>query len=139
MIVDCFLDTNVLIYAALGRFAEPAKYERARMLIAETNFGLSSQVLQEFFVNVTRKSDKPFTTDHAITWLDALIDRPCAAIDRELVVEAARVADRHKISYWDSALIAAATRMGAPVLYTEDLNHGQIYGPVRVENPFRTH
>ncbi len=137
MSVDCFLDTNVLVYAALGRFSEPAKYERARLLIAETHFGLSGQVLQEFIVNVTRKSDRPLTTDQALEWLDALTDRPCAAIDRELVVEAARVAERFKISYWDSALIAAATRIGAPVLYSEDLSHGQHYGAIRVERPFR--
>ena len=137
MIVDCFLDTNVLFYAALGRFAEPAKYERARLLIAETNFGISGQVLQEFFVNVTRKSDKLLATEQALDWLDALTDRPCAAIDRELVVEAAKIADRFKISYWDSALIAAAERLDAPILYTEDLDHDQLYGSVRVVNPFR--
>ncbi|MGA2289630.1 hypothetical protein [Bradyrhizobium sp.] len=57
MTVDCFLDTNVLFYAAMARFTAPAKYERARWIIAETDFGLSGQVLQEFFVNVTRKTN----------------------------------------------------------------------------------
>ena len=139
MNVDCFLDTNVLVYAALGRFSDPAKYERARLLMGETNFGLSGQVLQEFLVTVTRKADRNLTTEQAMEWLDALTDRPCTAVDRELVVEAARIAERYKISYWDGAVVAAAARLSAPMLYSEDLNHGQDYGSVRVVNPFRTH
>ena len=54
MIVDCFLDTNVLVYAALGRFSAPEKHDRARHVMAGTNFGLSSQVLQDFLVISTR-------------------------------------------------------------------------------------
>ena len=45
---------------------------------------------------------------------------------------------RFKISYWDGAIIAAAEALGAETLYTEDLNDGQLYGSVRVENPFKT-
>ena len=137
MNVDCFLDTNVLVYAAMARFSAPAKYERARLVIAETNFGLSAQVLQEFFVNVTRKTDRSLSIPEALAWLGGLTDRACIAIDRELVIEAAGIADRYQIHYWDGALIAAAMRLDAPILYTEDLNHGQTYGSVRVENPFR--
>jgi len=137
MNVDCFLDTNVLVYAALARFSAPAKYERARLVMAETNFGLSAQVLQEFFVNVTRKADRPLSTDQALEWIDGLTDRPCVAVDRELVVEAVGISERYQIHYWDAALVAAAERLDAPLLYSEDLNHGQIYGRVRVENPFR--
>ena len=136
MNVDCFLDTNVFVYAAMARFSAPEKYERARLVIAETNFGLSAQVLQEFFVNVTRKADKPLSTAEALEWIDRLTDRPCVVIDRELVVEAAGIADRYRIHYWDGAIIAAATRLNAPILYTEDLAHGQSYGPIKALNPF---
>jgi predicted nucleic acid-binding protein len=139
MIVDCFLDTNVLVYAAMARFSAPGKYERARLVIAETHFGVSGQVLQEFFVAVTRKGDKPLSTDEALIWIDGLVDRPCVATDRELVIEAATIADRYRIHYWDGAIVAAARRLGAPILYSEDLSHGQVYGSVRVENPFRVH
>ena len=137
MNVDCFLDTNVLVYAAMARFSAPGKYERARLVISETNFGLSAQVLQGFFVQVTRRSDRPLSAADALVWLERLTDRPCVAIDRELVVEAVSIAERYQIHYWDAAVITAATRLGAPTLYTEDLNHGQTYGSVRVENPFR--
>jgi predicted nucleic acid-binding protein len=137
MNVDCFLDTNVLIYAAMARFSAPGKYERARFVIAETNFGLSAQVLQEFFVKVTRQADRPLSTADALSWLDNLTDRPCVAIERDLVIEAIGIADRYQIHYWDAAIIAAAIRLDAPILYTEDLNDGQTYGSVHVENPFR--
>ena len=134
---DCFLDTNVLFYAAMGRFSAPAKYLRARRIIAETHFAISGQVLQEFYVSVTRKSDKPLTGAQALDWLKRLIDRPCAAVDHELVVRGAEMASRYRISYWDGAILAGAERMGAPILYTEDLNDGQVYGAVRVVNPFK--
>jgi len=137
MNADCFLDTNVLVYAAMARFSAPAKYARARELVAQTHFAISGQVLQEFFVNVTRKSDKPLSVEKAIEWLDTLADRPCAAIDREPVIRGANIAAGYQTSYWDGAIIAAAEKLRAPILYSEDLNHGQLYGSVRVVNPFR--
>jgi predicted nucleic acid-binding protein len=137
MRADCFLDTNVLVYAAIGRLSEPAKYARAREVIATTHFAVSGQVLAEFFVNATKKSDVPMTAEQAHEWIDGLRDRPCAVVDFELVSEAIRHAARYRIHYWDAALIAAAERLGAPILYTEDLNHEQHYGSVQVINPFR--
>ena len=47
------------------------------------------------------------------------------------------MSERYRISFWDACVLAAAERLGAPILYTEDLNHGQSYGSVRVDNPFR--
>ena len=136
---DCFLDTNVLFYAAMGRASAPEKHRRARMIIAETHFAISGQVLQEFYVNATRKSDRPLASDQAIEWMKRLTDRPCAAVDHELVVRGAEIASRYQISYWDGAIVAAAERVGAPILYTEDLNDGQTYGAIRAVNPFKTH
>jgi predicted nucleic acid-binding protein len=136
MKADCFIDSNILFYAAMGRYSEPVKYHISRDVMANNHFGVSGQVLAEFFVNVTRKSDKPLTVDEALGWLEDLKDRPCTAIDNELVMQAVNLSRRYMISYWDAALIAAARRMGASILYTEDLNHGQTYGSVRVVNPF---
>jgi predicted nucleic acid-binding protein len=137
MNADCFLDTNILFYAAMGRFSAPGKHARARELVAETHFAVSGQVLQEFFVNVTRKSDRPLSVEKALEWLDTLADRPCAAIDLKLVMRGASIAASYQTSYWDGAIIAAAEQLGAPIVYTEDLNHGQFYGSVRIINPFR--
>ncbi len=136
MSVDCFLDSNVLVYASVGRFAEPAKYRTARKVISENDFGISGQVLAEFYVTATRKSDQPLSADDAIGWIDDLRDRPCAAIDYDLVMKAIGIGRRYQIAYWDAAIIAAAERLAAPVLYTEDLSHGQFYGSVRAVNPF---
>ncbi len=49
------------------------------------------------------------------------------------------MSERYKISYWDGAILAAAEQLGAPILYTEDLNDGQTYGSVTVINPFKAH
>ena len=62
---------------------------------------------------------------------------PIVDVNSALVLEGAAIAHRFQISYWDAALIAAAKQCGAETLYTEDLNHGQLYESVRVINPFR--
>ena len=71
-------------------------------------------------------------------WLTLLEELPCAEISRELVIEAAENSHNLGLSYWDGAIIAAAAQIGAFILYTEDLNHGQKYGSVTAINPFRT-
>lgn len=137
MIVDCFLDTNILIYAALGRAAEEAKRKTASELIASTQFGLSAQVLQEFYTVVTRKSERPLAPARALEWIELLEVFPCAPIDASLVKRGAENSARYRISYWDGAILAAAEALGASTLYSEDLNHGQTYGGVSVCNPFK--
>ncbi len=54
-----------------------------------------------------------------------------------MVKQAIAISNRFKITYFDAAILAAAEAMGAKTVFTEDLNHGQHYGPVRVINPFR--
>lgn len=137
MIVDCFLDTNILIYAALGRAAEEAKRKRASDLIASTQFGLSAQVLQEFYAVVTRKSERPLAPAQALEWIELLEVFPCVPVDASLIKRGAENSVRYRISYWDGAILAAAEALGASTLYSEDLNHGQNYGGVSVCNPFK--
>jgi predicted nucleic acid-binding protein len=93
-------------------------------------------VLQEFFDNVTRKARIPLSWSDAMAWMDRLMLFPCASTDVRLVKAAIALSQRYRIAYWDAAILAAAERLGAEVVYTEDLNHGQTYGSVRVENPF---
>ncbi len=135
--VGCFLDTNILLYAALGKVDDPRKYAVSRQLIADWEFGLSAQVLGEFFVNVQRKSQRPLTAREAAAWIAELDDVPCVEIDRALVLAAIALSQECRVSYWDAAVIAAAERLGCPILYTEDLSHRRMYGSVRVINPFR--
>ncbi len=58
------------------------------------------------------------------------------AIDTGLVRYGAELAIRYQLSYWDGVIVAAAHRLNASVLYTEDLNHGQAYGSMHAVNPF---
>jgi predicted nucleic acid-binding protein len=139
MKIECFLDTNVLIYAAMGRLDEPRKFEVASALVENKDFGLSGQVLAEFCVNATqpRRGRTPLTENELDLWVALLSDYPVQAVDTGIVQLGVAHSRRFRISYWDAALIAAAERLDAPVLYTEDLNHDQLYGSVRVVNPFR--
>lgn len=137
MSVDSFLDTNILVYAAAGKGAEEAKRQRALALIEEENFGLSAQVMQEFYVTVCRKIERPLSAEQALEWIEQLEVFPCIAIDTSLVKIAVELSERYLISYWDGAIIAAAQALGAKTLYSEDLNDGQQYGTVQVCNPFR--
>ena len=139
MSVDCLLDTNVLVYAAAGRGAEEAKRKRAVELIENEVVGLSAQVLQEFYVTVVRKIAVPLSAEEALEWIEQFEAFPCLAIDRALVKIAVEISERFQISYWDGAIIAATETLGAGTLYTEDLNHGQFYGSIRVVNPFLPH
>ncbi|WP_395652067.1 PIN domain-containing protein [Brevundimonas sp.] len=132
---EVFLDTNVLIYAALGSVDEPVKYERAVELLT-TRFGTSGQVLAEFYVNAQRKGSVPLTADEAREWVLRLSKKAFQPVDFNVIRAGIETARRYQLSYWDGAIIAAAERLGARVLYSEDLNHGQTYGSVRVENPF---
>lgn len=136
MSVDAFLDTNVLVYAAAGRDQEAAKRARALDLIDEIDFGLSAQVLQEFYVTVVRKVETPLSPAEALEWIEQLEAFPCQSLDPGLVKLGVEISQRYRISYWDGAIVAAAEALGARTLFTEDLNHDQTYGSIRVLNPF---
>jgi len=136
MAVDAFLDTNVLVYSVSQLREDRGKRDRAEALL-KLPFGISAQILQEFYVTVTRKIKKPLTPDVALEWVEQLEQQPCVPVDAILVKNGIVMAERYNISYWDGAIIAAAEALGAQTLFTEDLNHGQMYGSVRIENPFR--
>jgi predicted nucleic acid-binding protein len=137
MNAEAMLDANVLVYAASTASAETAKAFTATQLLKAGNVGISGQVMQEFYVTVTRKSPTPLSVDDALDWLDVFDEMPCIPVDAALVRSGAEIAQRYKISYWDGAVLAAAHRLNATVLYSEDLSHDQTYGSVRVVNPFR--
>ena len=136
MSVECFLDTNVLVYAVSSAEHEADKSRRALELVETSDFGLSAQVLQEFFVTVTRKIKKPLAPELAVALMDQYRVFPVVATDYPLIVSAVELSLRYGVSYWDGAILAAAEALEAQILYTEDLNHGQSYGAVRAMNPF---
>ena len=133
---EVFLDTNILVYAALGRDHAGHRWERAREIVLTEDYCTSGQVLAEFYNNVTRMGAPPLSPEKAREWVRTIARKPCQPVTPEVVVAGIDLSQRHSISYWDGAIIAAAARLGARVVYSEDLNHGQTYGSVRVENPF---
>jgi len=133
--VDLFLDSNVLLYAAGGKVEAPDKHARAvEVLMME--FGLSSQVLSEFYVNATRKGPAPLSPAVAQQWITHLARKPCQPVDASVVQAGIALSQRYQTSYWDGAILAAAKRLGATTVYSEDMNHGQDYDGVQVINPF---
>jgi predicted nucleic acid-binding protein len=134
--VECFLDTNVLVYAVSSAEADAAKRAKALELVQEADFGLSAQVLQEFYVTATRKIRKPLAPELAVALMEQYRVFPTVPTDYPLIVAAVELSLRYGVSYWDGAILAAAEVLDAPVLYTEDLTHGQLYGSVRALNPF---
>jgi predicted nucleic acid-binding protein len=77
MTAEFFLDTNVLVYAAIGTGKDERKRKRALALIESENFGTSAQVLQEFFVTVTRKAARPLSASETLEWIEQFVAFPC--------------------------------------------------------------
>ena len=135
-----FLDTNVLIYAAAGDEVDPGKFATAGEILTTETFAISTQVIGEFVRNVQnpRKMASPLSDEEVDGWLERLFEFPVISIDREIILNAAFFQRRYQIDFWDGQILAAAHRFGAETLFTEDLNHGQTYGRVLCENPFRS-
>jgi predicted nucleic acid-binding protein len=134
-----FVDTNVLLYSLSTAPDEEEKAAIALALLAERDLALSVQVLQEFYVQATRAT-RPDRLEHdAVAQLiDSFVLRfPVAAINVELMEASLRTTNRFRISLWDAAVIEAARAMGCGVVLSEDLNAGQDYDGVVVQNPFR--
>jgi predicted nucleic acid-binding protein len=137
MRADVFLDTNILLYAISTAKDEVPKKRIARELLSRTDWGLSIQVLQEFYVNATRAAPRPaMSHPNAVAAIREFLRRPVAVSDSSLLMSALELKSRYRLSYWDAAIIAAAHSVGAGTLYSEDLNDGQHYGGVTVRNPF---
>lgn len=132
-----FYDTNILLYGYDLDAGD--KRETALQLMADgwKNLGsvaISVQVLQEFFVNAIRKGQD---RTNVVRLLKDLSLWPVIDHSLELFGQGIQIQERFQISLWDAMIVAAAQRSGANILLSEDLNHGQDYGGVVVENPFR--
>lgn len=134
-----FLDTNIFVYS-FDRSA-PAKARRATQLIRHavaTRKGIISyQVAQEFFNVALRRFAQPMSVAEAEQYLAAVF-RPLMAVHSSpaLYAEALRLSDRYRLSWYDSLIVAAAVEGRCSLLYSEDLKHGQLVGPLRIHNPF---
>jgi len=136
MPVSHCLDTNVLVYAFSNAGRDAVKARIAREWINREDWGVTVQVLQEFYVNAIRAPHQ-IGHDEAIAMIEEIASsRPVIGTDIALMRLALQIKRRYGIAYWDAAVIAGARRLGAAVLVSEDLSHGQDYGGVRVLNPF---
>jgi predicted nucleic acid-binding protein len=133
-----FVDTNLFVYAhdeSAGR-----KREVARNLISELwelRSGCASvQVLQEVFVNLTRKVPKPLPVRDAAALIEDLSTWTVHAPGVRDVLYAIELHERMSVSFWDAMILTSANSLGCRVLYSEDLGAGQSYDGVLVVNPF---
>jgi predicted nucleic acid-binding protein len=133
-----FVDTNVLVYAhdadAGGR------HEIAARLVAELwetrRAVISTQVLQEFYVNATRKIPSPLPRAAArgivktySVWQTEILGPP-------EILMASELEEQHSLSFWDALIVVAALKGGAATILTEDMSPGRSISGVRIENPF---
>ena len=134
-----FVDTNVLIYAHdvdAGRKHEIAK-DLLRRLWADRAGILSTQVLQEFYVNVTRKLRKPLARPEARSVVDTYAPWCVEGIATSDITAAFRLEDQARIRFWDALIIAVAACAGARRVVSEDLNDGQSIAGMPIQNPFK--
>jgi len=132
-----FVDTNILVYSRDA--SEVEKQPRAiaclEKLWRERRGRISTQVLNEYYVTVTRKLAPGMPADDAWEDVCALMAWAPAPIDEELLRRAREIERKHSISWWDALIVAAAVVCGCDVIYSEDLGDGQVYAGIRVENP----
>lgn len=131
-----FIDTNVLVYA--NDQSNPAKRDAARAVIRrayESRRGvLSTQVMQEFFVAVTRKAG--VSERNARAQVVALMELDTIVVDVEMIIGAIDLVLIHGLSFWDALVVKSASVAKCARLITEDLSNGQVFDGVRIENPF---
>lgn len=134
-----FFDTNVLVYMFESNQTE--KQRRASALyerhLGEDSAVISVQVLNEFFAAVTRKAAAKMSISSAAEAVESLAKGTVLPLDVDLTLAAMKRVERSRLSFWDALIVESALFGEAEVLYTEDLNHGQVIDGLRIENPFR--
>jgi predicted nucleic acid-binding protein len=134
-----FVDTNILLYSISKDSREAEKAVVAsNLLLYSSDLALSIQVLQEFYVQATRRA-KPDRLSHAdaVDMIESWLRFPVQEMNSDILRAALESANRFQLAYWDAAIIEAARALGCSRIYSEDLRETQNYGGIRVVNPFR--
>jgi predicted nucleic acid-binding protein len=133
-----FLDTNIIVYAHDNSSGD--KHTAAREIIDylwESRRGvISVQVLQEFFVCVTKKITKPLPIKNAKTILEYLSTWEVITNDKYITLKAIDLQEKYRFSFWDSLVVQAAVQSQARILFSEDLPDGQLVENLKIVNPF---
>lgn len=138
MSADCFLDTNILIYAY--DLQAETKHQVAKNIVwywwQHRGALISTQVLQEFYVNVTSKIPQPLSLATARSIIEQYQVWPVITNTIENVIRASDIQERYQLSFWDSLIISSAEKGGARTILSEDLSHHQYIAGICIQNPF---
>ncbi|MDH7512712.1 MAG: PIN domain-containing protein [Clostridiales bacterium] len=133
-----FVDTNVIVYSYDSTAGE--KHSKAKKIMTDlwrSGGGLvSTQVLQELYVTLTRKIPRPLKSAEAGEIIEDMLTWDIVVNDGESILQAISLETREKVSFWDALVVVAAMRGGAETLLSEDLPAGRTLEGVRVLNPF---
>jgi predicted nucleic acid-binding protein len=133
-----FIDTNILVY---GHDVDAGqKHQIARSVLVELwehrTGVLSVQVLQEFYVTMTRKVVRPLPPNKVRNIIQDYSSWDIEINDSLSVLAASRIEENYRISFWDALIIVTASKANAAKIITEDLQPGQIIEGILIENPF---
>jgi len=136
-----FVDANVLVYAFDSSAARkrPAAQQLLERLWESGTGCVSVQVLQEFFVTITKKVPKPLPVADAKARISEFAAWTVFVPTADDIVAAIDLQTQAKIGFWDALVVLAAAESECDVLWTEDLNDGQLLRGVRIRNPFSDH
>lgn len=133
-----FFDTNVLVYLFDGD--SPGKQAQARELFAEHarsgQIVLSPQILQEFYVTVTRKLARPVSPEDALAAVTQFTAFPLVPVDGAIVLRAIRLHQSDRLSFWDALVIQAALEGNCTKVFSEDMQSSRRFGNLVIQNPF---
>ena len=133
-----FVDTNILVYAhdvSAGDRHAKAFALMENLWEMETGV-ISAQVLQEFYVTVTRKIKNPLKPDETRAIIRNYLTWPVQINDPETTIRASEIGEKNSLSFWDALIVASAIQLQAKKIVSEDFNHGQIIEGILIENPF---
>jgi len=139
MTVPVFVDTNIFVYASDNR--ETMKQSLAEQwlerLWREQSGRTSVQVLNECYWNLTHKVRPALPANDAWDFVQSLFQWNPQAIDIDVLTRSREIERRYRLAWWDSLIIGAAQAQNCPLLLSEDLQDGAVYGGVTVRNPFK--
>jgi predicted nucleic acid-binding protein len=132
-----FLDTNILVYAYAPADARKQKIAQGIVGKALSGEGIASiQVMEEFAATLLHKVARPMRPEEVLIALDALGALRLVQPDHGMVRRAIEARAAYGIHFYDGMIVAAAERGGCRRILSEDLNAGQKYFQIPVENPF---
>ncbi|MHB1660756.1 MAG: PIN domain-containing protein [bacterium] len=133
-----FVDTNVLVYAF--DISAGIKHEKAKEIVENCwrleNGIISSQVMEEFYVCLTKKIPVPIDSNIVKQIIKDFLKWKTVVIGGDIILEAIDIHERYKYSFWDSMIIASALKGGANIIFSEDFSNKQAINGTVIKNPF---